>query len=47
MYSKWKTTQGLQPYWPLDLFYPNEIRKITERQTHFAEERRFWEAQPD
>lgn len=31
----------------LDLFYPNEIRKITERQTHFAEERRFWEAQPD
>lgn len=31
----------------LDLFYPNEISKITKRIEHFKKVRQFWEKQPD
>lgn len=31
----------------LDLFYPNEISKITKRIEHFKKVRQFWENQPD
>jgi hypothetical protein len=31
----------------LDLFYPNEISKITQRIDHFRNIRAFWENQPD
>jgi len=31
----------------LDLFYPNEVAKITRRIDHFRNIRKFWENQPD
>lgn len=31
----------------LDIFYPNEIAKITKRITYFGKVRQFWSSQPD